>query len=74
MPIPFELVMAGAPVSNQTRRGQRRRDWVSEVQQAAKQKWGADPPHAQAVGVTITYFYAGHSLDVDNIPSPFWMR
>lgn len=70
MPIPFELVMAGAPVSNQTRRGQRRRDWVRELQQAARQEWGTEPPHARTVAVTITYFYDGHSPDVDNIPKP----
>lgn len=62
--------MAGAPVSNQTRRGQRRRDWVEEVQQAARQEWGTKPPHVQAVEVAITYFYDDHSPDVDNIPKP----
>ncbi len=74
MPIPFELVMTGAPVSNQTRRGrqrrQRRRDWIQEVQQAAKQEWGTERPHDRAVAVTITYFYDGRSPDVDNVPKP----
>lgn len=74
MPIPFELVMTGAPVSNQTRRGrerrQRRRDWIQEVRQAAEQEWGTERPHDRAVAVTITYFYDGRSPDVDNIPKP----
>ncbi len=70
MPIPFELVIAGAPVSQQTRRSQRRTDWIQTVQQVARREWGTEPPHPGAVAVTITYFFDGGSPDVDNIPKP----
>ena len=33
-------------------------------------RWGTDPPFIGEVMVTITYFYYGAALDVDNIPKP----
>ncbi len=33
-------------------------------------RWGTNPPFIGEVMVTITYFYDGTSLDVDNIPKP----
>ncbi len=70
MPIPFEFVVAGSPVSQQTRRKELLREWMQTVQQVARQGWVAEPPLAGAVAVTITYFYDSDLLDVDNIPKP----
>ena len=70
MSLPFELVVPGPPVSQQARRRQRVRDWSDQVQRAAQPDWGDSPPAGGDVMVTITYFFDGNPLDVDNIPKP----
>ena len=70
MPIPFEFVVAGSPVSQQTRRKELLREWIQTVQQVARQGWIMEPPLAGAVAVTITYCYESDLLDVDNMPKP----
>jgi Holliday junction resolvase RusA-like endonuclease len=70
MPLPFEFVIDGPPVSQQARRRSRRDEWKLDVQNAAKQIWCNDPPFNGEVMVTITYLFEGASLDVDNIPKP----
>ena len=70
MPIPFEFVVAGSPVSQQTRRRELLREWIQTVHQVARQGWVTEPPFAGAVAVTITFFYDSDLLDVDNIPKP----
>ena len=68
MPIPFEFVIDGPPVSQQARRRNRVREWTQEVQSVAESRWDTEPPFVGEVMVTITYLYEGASLDVDNIP------
>ena len=43
---------------------------MQAVQSAAMRRWGTEPPFTGEVMVTITYFYYGVALDVDNIPKP----
>lgn len=70
MPSPVEFVIDGTPVSQQTRRRSRIRDWIDEVKSLANDHWAGQPPFAGPVMVAITYFFDGVSLDVDNIPKP----
>ena len=71
MPLPFEFVIDGPPVSQQTRRRQRYHAWKEEVHAVAEQFWPeAAPPVADTVMLTITYFYDETAMDVDNIPKP----
>ena len=70
MPIPFEIVLFGPPVSQQARRRRLVREWTSEVERVARTHWGTEVPFDGEVMVTITYFFEGASLDVDNIPKP----
>lgn len=70
MPIPFEFVMEGPPVSQQARHRERVKAWIEEVRSVATQDWNDGPPVDEAVEVTITYFYDSAPLDVDNIPKP----
>lgn len=70
MPIPFEFVIGGPPVSQQARRRELVRHWTQEVRSVARQCWDAEPPLSGDVAVTITYFYDRTPLDVDNIPKP----
>ncbi len=70
MPIPFEFVIGGPPVSQQARRRLRVRQWTQDVRRAAKHVWGEDDPVPGPVMVTITYFFDSSPLDVDNVPKP----
>ena len=70
MPIPFELIMEQAPVSSQTRRRQRFHEWRQDLERAARLVWDTEVPVAVPVLVTITYFFDGTPVDVDNIPKP----
>ena len=70
MALPFEFVIGGPPVSQQTRRRERVREWTTEVRGAAVRTWDTDPPVSVAIMVTITYFFNGTPFDVDNIPKP----
>ena len=70
MTLPFEFVIGGPPVSQQTRRRERVREWTAEVEDAARKTWDTEPPVAGAIMVTIAYFFDGTPFDVDNIPKP----
>ena len=70
MPIPFELIMEQAPVSSQTRRRQRFHEWRQDLERATRLVWDTEVPVAVPVLVTITYFFDGTPVDVDNIPKP----
>lgn len=72
--LPFEFVIDGPPVSQQTRRAEKRRDWISKVENEAKSHWPEDElPVASSVMVKIAYFYEENvspKIDVDNISKP----
>ena len=70
MPLPFEFVVEGTPVSQQARRRNRVEEWKQEVKYVAELRWHAEHPFDGEVMVTITYFYENAPLDVDNIPKP----
>lgn len=69
--LPFEFVVDGPPVSQQTRRRARLPAWRAAVLEAAALRWphGAVPIEV-AVCVEITHFYEGAAGDVDNIIKP----
>lgn len=63
--------MDGPPVSQQTRRRERLRDWKMVVRQEAEKYWS--PGQKAATGLVmlqITYFYDSIAIDVDNIVKP----
>ena len=68
---PFEFVIAGPPVSQQTRSRARRRAWVEQLRAAATARWQANhPPTSIAVHVEITHVFPGVSGDLDNLAKP----
>ena len=71
MSLPLEFVIDGPPVSQQTRRQGRLREWRRDVRNEAAKHW---PTGEHCVGgpimVSITYFYTGRSIDLDNVPKP----
>lgn len=58
--LPFEFVVEGPPVFQQTRRQERRRRWQNVVADAARQFW----PSRSRTSIE------GVPADVDNIPKP----
>ena len=70
-PLPFEFVVDGPPVSAQTRRRERLREWKDTVRRAVETYWPAGvAPVAVPVLVEVHYLYEGASADVDNIIKP----
>lgn len=69
--IPFDFIVEGPPVSQQTRNKARLRAWKQTVSQAATQYWNAgDPPSADQLSIIVTNFYETAAPDVDNIVKP----
>lgn len=69
--LPFEFVIEGPPVSQQTRRRARLRAWVAEVRRVAEQDWPTGAlPASGPIKVTVTYLYDFDARDVDNLAKP----
>jgi crossover junction endodeoxyribonuclease RusA len=69
--LPFEFVIDGPPVSQQTRRRERVRQWRDEVRRVAEQQWPVgELPATGPIMLIITYFYDSIAMDVDNLPKP----
>ncbi|MGL5793739.1 MAG: RusA family crossover junction endodeoxyribonuclease [Waterburya sp.] len=69
--IRFEFIVDGPPVSQQTRRRQRLKDWKQTVRQEAEKYWSSKQKTATSlVMLQITYFYDSVAMDVDNIVKP----
>ena len=69
--LPFEFTVDGPPVSQQARRRERIRQWISEVRAAAHQRWPSEElPTTRPITLTIIYLFDSVSADVDNIIKP----
>ncbi|RDU37299.1 RusA family crossover junction endodeoxyribonuclease [Neobacillus piezotolerans] len=69
--IPFEFIVDGPPVSQQTRNRTRLLAWKNIVKSAAEVYWpSGDSPSDQRLKISITYYYDSTSPDVDNIIKP----
>lgn len=67
----FEFIIDGPPVSQQTRRRERLRDWKTAVRQESEKYWLPEQKAATGlVMLQITYFYDSVLIDVDNIVKP----
>ena len=68
--IPFEFIIAGPPISQQSRNRARLQAWKRDVYQAAATRWQSVPPTDEMVKLNITYYYETMAPDVDNIIKP----
>ena len=67
----IKFVVVGTPVSQQARRRQWVRDWISKVSTEVRTALTAPPPLADdPVSIEITCYYDQTRLDVDNIAKP----
>ena len=68
---PFEFLIKSRPVSQQTRRRDRLREWRDFVRREADGYWSST--HVPADGpvcITLVYLYDEAALDIDNIVKP----
>lgn len=65
--LPWDFVVAGVPVSVQSKNGRRKSQWKAAVAAEASAAWpvGLDPL-TQKLQIHITYFHDDAPLDVDN--------
>jgi hypothetical protein len=69
--LPFEFVIMGPPVSQQTRYKPRRRAWIEQLRVVIAASWPiAEEPALGPVRVGITHVYATVSVDLDNLAKP----
>jgi len=67
----FEFLIKSRPVSQQTRRRDRLRDWKEFVRSEATRCWASSHTRADGpVCITLVYLYDEAALDVDNIIKP----
>ncbi len=70
--LPFEFVIEGPPVSQQTRRRARRQAWVEAIRARIRGSWPADePPVESALLVSLSYLFIEVAVDLDNVAKPF---
>jgi Holliday junction resolvase RusA-like endonuclease len=66
--LPFELFVFATPVSRQTRRKTKRRDWRETIREEALMvRVAGGAAVTEPIRVRIGYYFRGGSLDVDNI-------
>jgi len=69
--IPFDFIVEGPPVSQQTRNRARLQAWKQTVRQAAANYWPAsDVASTEELSIIVTNFYELAAPDVDNIVKP----
>ena len=70
MPLPFEFVILGRPVSAQTRRRENLEEWKTRIEGAARSLWHDSELEKGPIAVTLIYFAGRTRFDLDNIPKP----
>jgi crossover junction endodeoxyribonuclease RusA len=69
--LPFEFIIIGIPVSQQTRRKARLKEWKEVVRNAASRQWpNGEPFINQPIQIVATYYYEDVPLDNDNMIKP----
>jgi crossover junction endodeoxyribonuclease RusA len=67
----FEFAIIGIPVSQQTRRKARLKEWKEAVRSAAREQWPNGKPLVnQPIQIIATYYYEDVPLDTDNMIKP----
>lgn len=69
MPLPFEFIVVGVPVSANAR-GWAKEMWKGQVQDAAMPRWEPNSPITDELQATLIYFFKNGSVDVDNMIKP----
>jgi crossover junction endodeoxyribonuclease RusA len=68
--LPFEFLVPGPAVSQQTRRQANRRAWIERIFRQAEGRWASDAAETESVALTLTYLHRGGAGDLDNLAKP----
>jgi crossover junction endodeoxyribonuclease RusA len=69
--LPFEFIVIGTPVSQQTRNRARLRKWKETVRSGASKRWLNEIPIInQPIQIFAVYYYEDVALDSDNMIKP----
>ena len=69
--LPFEFVVDGPPVSQQTKNKKNLQRWKVEVRKEAENSWfSGNLPIAEPIKFSVIYFYSVDAADIDNIAKP----
>jgi Holliday junction resolvase RusA-like endonuclease len=68
--LPFEFLILGPAVSQQTRRRARRRAWIDHVRRQLEGHWQREGTEDGAVALTLTYLHDEGAGDLDNLAKP----
>ena len=66
--LPFEFIVPGRPVSNQTKDKSRLKAWRQKVSQVAAQMWGSDLPTLSLVHIQLTHYFDVPNGKEDTVP------
>jgi len=65
--LPFEFIVAGPPLSHQTRNRARLQAWKEKVRAAAAAQWPTGtPPVTTPVKITVVYYHEREAIRLDN--------
>jgi Holliday junction resolvase RusA-like endonuclease len=69
--LPFEFIVVGTPVSQQTKHKARLRKWKEAVRTGARNRWpNGEPIINQPIEILAIYYYEDVALDTDNMIKP----
>jgi Holliday junction resolvase RusA-like endonuclease len=68
--LPFEFLIAGTPVSQQTRRRARLRAWIDQVRRQVDGHWQGKGTEDGSIALRLTYLHRGGAGDLDNLAKP----
>jgi crossover junction endodeoxyribonuclease RusA len=68
--LPFEFLVPGPAVSQQTRRQAHRRAWIERVRRNAARRWESEATETEPVALTLTYLHGEGAGDLDNLAKP----
>lgn len=66
--LPFEFILAGRPISNQTKDKSKLQAWKATVSRVASQAWPGDGPLEDNVRIKLTYYFETPSGKEENVP------
>ncbi|MDB9528289.1 RusA family crossover junction endodeoxyribonuclease [Oscillatoria sp. CS-180] len=66
--LPFEFILTGRPISNQTKDKSKLQVWIAAVRRAANQSWPNDNPVDDNVRIKLTHYFDTPSGKEENVP------
>lgn len=66
--VPFEFIVTGRPISQQTKQKQRLQNWKTAVRKAAELAWPLPEPLSHPLQIIMTHYYDAQQGDESGVP------